>query len=215
MNDSMKKLVFLILISIAFLNLQAQPAGYKPVASLAVFKQQFTAAAQKTTSIKSDFLQEKNLAMLEDKIVSKGKFWFKKNSMVRMEYNQPFQYLMILNQDAVYIKDGQKENKMTTRGNKLFQQINKIMIDCIQGTALENKDFKTAVYENAQGFMIEMIPTVKSLKEFFNTIHIVVNKKDLSVIKIDLIEQGGDNTVINFINKEINATIPDALFTVK
>eukprot|EP01035_Chromulina_nebulosa_P030928 gene30928-41162_t len=116
----MKKLGLLLFICIVFIGLHAQPAGYKPVASLPTFKQQFTVAAQKTQSIKSDFIQEKNLAMLEDKIVSKGKFWFKKNNMVRMEYSQPFQYLIVMNQDAVYIKDGQKENKMNTRGNKLF-----------------------------------------------------------------------------------------------
>ena len=127
---------------------EAQYAGYAPVADLTKFKSDFSAATQKTNSIKSEFVQEKNLSMLSEKIISKGKFWFKKESQVRMEYSQPYQYLMIINKDKVFVKDGQKENKISTKSNKLFQQINKIMIDCMQGTALSNPDFKTRIFEN-------------------------------------------------------------------
>jgi hypothetical protein len=38
----------------------------------------FATASQKINSVQSDFVQEKNLSMLSEKIVSKGKFWFKK-----------------------------------------------------------------------------------------------------------------------------------------
>lgn len=68
-----------------------------------------------------------------------------KESKVRMEYNQPYLYLMIINKDKVFVKDGTKENKVSTKSNKLFKQINQIMIDCMQGTALNNTDFKTRV----------------------------------------------------------------------
>lgn len=211
----MRKILLIATILFTTLQLSAQHSGFMPITNMAAFKTAFTQAAQKTQSIKSDFVQEKNLAMLSDKIVSKGKFWFKKNDMVRMEYTQPFQYLMIMNKDAVYIKDGQKENKMSTRSNKLFQQINKITVDCIQGTALDNKDFSVHVFENGQSYLIEMSPISKSLKEYFKNINIVVAKKDYSVSKIDMIEPGGDNTVLNFTNKELNTNIPDAVFAIK
>lgn len=208
--------IFLVTMGIVLFSMaMAQHPGYKPVANLDAFKKDFTAAAQKIQTIKSDFLQEKNLSMLSDKIVSKGKFWFKKNDQVRMEYLQPFNYLMIMNQNAVYIKDGQKENKMSTRSNKLFQQINRITVDCIQGTALDNRDFSIAVFESAQGYLIEMTPVTRTLKEFFKNINININKKDYAVTKIDLVEPGGDNTAISFINRELNTNIPDILFAIK
>jgi outer membrane lipoprotein-sorting protein len=211
----MPKLLFILTCLLATNLSNAQYAGYKPVTNMAAFKQEFTAAAQKIQTIKSDFLQEKNLAMLSDKIVSKGKFWFKKDNLVRMEYQQPFQYLMIMNQNAVYIKDGQKENTMSTRSNKLFQQINKITVDCIQGTALDNKDFSVNVFESPQSYLIEMSPLSKSMKDFFKNINITVAKKDYAVNKINMIEPGGDNTVISFTNREINAAIPETIFAIK
>ena len=199
----------------ASVSLKAQYSGFSPVTDLAKFKMEFAAATQKTASIKSDFVQEKNLSMLSEKITSKGKFWFKRESLVRMEYNQPYAYLMILNRDKVYVKDGNKENKISTRSNKLFQQINKIMIDCMQGTALNNPDFKTRVFENKNSSLVELVPQTKSLKEMFKSINVIVDRKDFSVMSIEMQELSGDNTLIRFTNKELNAAIPDALFTIK
>jgi outer membrane lipoprotein-sorting protein len=207
------KLVILVLCCI--LTAQAQYPGYKSVANSAQFRELFSSTAKATQTIKSDFVQEKELSLLSEKIVSKGKFWFKKDSKVRMEYQQPFQYLMIMNQNNIYIKDGQKENKISTRSNKLFQQINKIMMDCIQGTVLNNPEYKINVFENNQSFLIELTPSAKALREFFKNINIFVSRKDYSVVKLELHEQSGDKTVISYLNREMNTNLPDALFTIK
>lgn len=132
-----------------------------------------------------------------------------------MEYNHPFQYLMIINQDKVYIKDGQKENKMSSKSNKLFQQINRIMVDCMQGTALNNTDFKTRLFEGKSAYLVELTPVVKGMREMFKTITVYVDKKDFSVMNLEMLELGGDNTVIRFINKELNTTLADTLFDTK
>lgn len=211
----MRKIILIIAVLFVGTSLKAQYPGYSPVADLVKFKTDFSVATQKTTSIKSDFVQEKNLSMLSEKIVSKGNFWFKKDNRVRMEYNQPFKYLMILNKDKVYVKDGQKENKVSTSSNKLFQQINKIMIDCMQGTALNNPDFKTRVFENKTGALVELTPVTKGLKELFKSINVIVDKKDFSVLSIEMQELSGDNTIMRFTNKELNASIPDTLFDIK
>ncbi|MEO6254536.1 MAG: outer membrane lipoprotein carrier protein LolA [Ferruginibacter sp.] len=211
----MRKLILIILVIAAGFSSNAQYAGYNPVADLAKFKTEFSAATQKTTSIRSDFTQEKNLSMLSEKIISKGNFWFKKDSRVRMEYNLPFKYLMILNKDKVYVKDGQKESKVSTKSNKMFQQINKIMIDCMQGTMLANTDFKTHIFENKNNTLVELIPLTKGLKELFKSINVIVDKKDFSVASIQMLEVSGDNTIMRFTNKELNASIPDTLFDIK
>ena len=89
------------------------------------------------------------------------------------------------------------------------------MIDCMQGTALNNPDFKTRVFENKNNGLVELTPVTKGLKEMFKNINVVVDKKDFSVISIEMQELSGDNTLIRFINKEPNAAIPDNLFAIK
>lgn len=210
----MHKLILMLLLIGSGVTLKAQYAGYTQLADLTKFKELFAAEAQRIVTIQSDFVQEKNLSMLSEKIISKGKFWFKKDSRVRMEYNQPFQYLMIINKDKVFVKDGQKQNTISTRSNKLFQQINKITVDCVQGTVLTNPDFSTRVFENKSAYLVELTPVSKNLKEFFKTIVVIADKKDYSVTNIEMNENSGDNTVIHFVNKEMNTTLPDALFAI-
>lgn len=211
----MRKPILLLLMIVTGLISKAQYAGYTLMLELKNFKTSFSAAAQKTTSIKSDFVQEKNLSMLSEKITSKGKFWFKKDNQVRMEYSAPFQYLLVINKDKVFIKDGQKQNTINTKSNKLFQQINKITVDCVQGNVLNNPDFKIRVFESKGGFLVELTPISKGLKDFFKTINVIVDKKDYAVASIEMNENSGDNTVIRFSNKEMNTNIPDALFAIK
>lgn len=212
----MRKIVVTLLCIILFhLSVVAQPKGFKPVANLESFRSSFTSETQKVFSIKSDFTQEKNLSILSEKIISRGKFWFRRENLVRMEYQHPFQYLMIMNGNYVYIKDGQQENKISIKSNKLFQKINKITVDCIKGSILNNTDFKVVAFENQQQYLLEMTPVTTGMSEFFLRIEVTIDRKDYSVIRINMIEPGGDNTIISFQQKELNATIDDSVFSVK
>lgn len=205
----------LVLFFMAFTCLAfAQPKGFTLLQNDSAFRNKLTETAKKTQTIKSEFTQEKNLNVLSEKITSKGLFKFKKNNKVRMEYTQPFKYLLVINGDKVMIKDAQKTNSFSSRSNKLFTVVNNIIIDCVQGTALENKEFKSVVFKNDKSYLLQLTPVKKELKEYFATISLYLDIKECSVVRIDMLEPSGDTTIINFINKEINAIIPDTDFTI-
>ncbi len=210
----MRRTIFIILCFLT-VQLQAQTAGYKPVANTDEFKKQFAKAAQTTQTIQCDFVQDKNLSMMADKIVSKGKFWFKRDNKVRMEYEKPSYYLLVINGTNIKTKDGQKENKVSAKSNKIFEQVNNMMIDCVQGTALDNKNFTSKLFENGPNYLVELTPANKNLKGIFKTINLTVDKKDYTVTKIDMQEQSGDNTVISFQHRLTNVNIKDEVFSVK
>ncbi len=205
-----------IIISIIILSsaVVAQPANEK-IRDLNEFKLNLSAASKNLQTIKSEFTQEKNLALLNEKVISKGRFLFKKQNKVRMEYVTPFSYLMVINGDRVMIRDQQKSSSFSARSNRLFTLINNIIIDCVQGTILENKQFTYEVFVTKSGYMIKLVPVKKELKEFFEHIHVYIHSSDYTVQKFDLVEPGGDNTLITFHNKEINAIIADSYFNVR
>ena len=210
----MFKLAILLIAFISVFNFAfSQPKGFKAVADEIAFRKLISSSANSTSTIKSNFTQEKNLQVVSEKIISKGTFRFKKPNKVRMEYTQPYKYLLIINQDKVIIKDEQKTNSFSSKSNKLFTIINNIIIDCVQGTALDNKDFKTVIYSNDKNYLLVLTPVKKSLSEFFQDIHVYLDIKDGSVVKIDLREPTGDNTMIIFTEKEINAPINDTVFS--
>jgi len=211
----MHKIYFLVLIVFITADVKAQQGEYAPVKDLEKFKEQFTAVAAKVQTIKSDFTQEKNLSMLSEKIVSKGKFWFRKENLLRMEYTKPYEYLMILNKDNIYIKDGEKESRVSVKSNKIFQQINKIVIDCVEGEVFNNPDFNTTAFESKTSYKVELSPIGKTLKQFFTNIDVFIDKKDYSVTTIEMNENSGDNTILHFTDREFNTVIPDAVFAIK
>jgi outer membrane lipoprotein-sorting protein len=204
-------LVFLFIGS-AFTSVVAQPAGFSAVKDLAAFKTRFSTESSKVLSITSDFKQEKELIALTEKITSTGKFWFKRTNKVRIDYQKPFVYRLIMNGEKILIKDDQQENRVNVKSNKLFQQVNKIMLDCIQGTILSSKDFSSIVYENDKSYLLAMTPNSKALKEFFETIYLSVDKKDYSVNSIEMKEPGGDRTVLTFTNKSLNQPVNEDIF---
>lgn len=210
---SVVKYTLLVMCSLMLtLQASAQYAGYKSISDLAAFKKQFAVESAKVQSITSDFVQQKELLALTETITSSGKFWFKRSNRVRIDYTKPFIYRMVMNGDKMMVKDDQKESRINVKSNKLFQQVNKIMIDCVQGTILDSKDFTTRVFENDKTYLLEMTPVSKTLKEFFQTIVLSVEKKDYSVKSIDMNEPSGDKTTITFSNKVLNAQVADEVF---
>lgn len=209
----MRRILVVVLSIIAFSAL-AQKDGYKPVQNAEQFKKDFAAQNAKISSVKSTFVQEKTLTMLTDKIISSGEFWFKRSDKIRIEYKTPYTYLLIINGDQMITKDNQKESHVNTSSNKLFRQINRIIIDCVQGTILNNKDFSVKIFENQNRFLVQLTPQTKTIKEFFQTISLTLDKSDYSVSELELQEQGGDTTVMRFSNKQLNTTISDSVFAV-
>ncbi len=212
MNKHFFSILFLSVLTIVTI---AQPAGFHTLKDEPFFRQKFSETAVKLSTIQADFVQVKNLNVLDEKITSKGKFWFKKQNKVRMEYSSPYTYLMIINQDKMTIKDGAKSTTLSSKGNKLLENVNKIMIDCVQGTAIDSKDFVIKIFENEKQYLLEMVPAKKVMLEFISDIRLYIEKTDYSVHKMEMIEPNGDNTIFTFLNKKFNENIAETFFTVQ
>jgi outer membrane lipoprotein-sorting protein len=213
MKKLMRNCFLLFVIVILTGTVRAQYSGYNPISDIATFKKAFAAEAVKINSITSNFKQEKTLTALTETITSEGTFNFKRTNKVKLEYKKPFSYVMIMNGDKMLVKDDGQANTVNLKSNKLFQQVNRIIVDCIQGTILDSKDFTSRVFDNQKEFLLEMTPTSKSLRGFFQTIVLTVEKKDYSVASIKMNEPSGDTTIITFTEKKINALVPDEMFS--
>lgn len=189
--------------------------NFKIVKDTTVLKQKIESMSKATVSIESDFIQEKNLSMLSEKIISKGHFVFKKENLLRWEYSSPSKYLIVINKEKVVIKDEKKTTKYDMNSNKVFKEINDIMLSCVQGTIFKSNKFKTSYYENEKFYKLELIPQVKNMKETFKKINLYFDKNVTSVAKMEMIESNEDLTSIDFTNKKLNAPIAETIFIVK
>ena len=210
----MRKQLLYILICVLSVSIKAQ-TGFKAVKDTVSLKEKINHISKETNSLESDFVQVKTLNMLSEKITSKGHFCFKKDNLLRWEYVSPYTYIIVINKDKVLIKDESKLKKYDMNSNKIFKEINDIMISCINGNILSSNKFKIAYSENDKSYRLELTPLVKGMKESLKKIYMYFDKAVTSVIKLEMVESTDDFTVIDFTNKKVNGDIPAEKFILK
>ncbi len=196
-------------------NVHAQKTGFSAMSNTAALQQALAKNAQVTQTISSDFNQVKNMKMLNDKVSSKGKFYYKQSDKVRIEYTSPFSYLLVMNSGMIAVKENGKVSKINTRNSLTMQSVNKIMMDCMRGTVFGNKDFSVNAYASSGQYLLTLTPQSSAVKGLFKNIDVYINKSDNQVTKLVMTENGGDNTVMTFSNRKLNSNLADALFSVR
>lgn len=187
--------------------------SFTEIKDLAGFKKKFAEATSKTTTIEAGFTQVKNLSVLSEKITTKGNFLFKKEKKLRWEYTQPFHYLVILNNETMYVQDEEKKSRIDVRSNKMFAEINTIIMGCVQGNLFnDEKKFQSSFFENDKLNMVKLKPLASNLKEYLSEIRIYFNKDDFTVTRLEMHEPSGDYTNIDFTGEKINGNLPDEKF---
>ena len=93
------KLIHSILVTLALLLLTVADAVSAPL-SAARQKEvvaSLSKAAAAMSSMSCDIVQTKQMSLLKDKMVSRGKMYYKKSNKLRWEYTSPYTYSLILN----------------------------------------------------------------------------------------------------------------------
>ena len=211
----MKSILSTLLLFFTFSAFAQVPAGFKAVKDTAAFKQKMEAQSKLINTIESDFIQEKYLSVMSEKIESEGHFCFKKVNMLRWEYTVPYKYLIAINKDKMFIKDNGKISKYDINSNKMFKSINEMMMNTVQGNLLNSKEYKAKYYENEKQYLLELSPLQKGAKDFLKVIQLYIDKTDYAVVKVKMIEPSDDYTTIDFTNHKNNLPISDEKFIVK
>lgn len=189
--------------------------SFQPMKDSKAFQQKLHTIATETNTLQSDFVQIKHLDVLSEDIESNGKLFYKANNKLRWEYTTPLEYLIVLKDGKVSIKDEGKVSSYDLSGNKTFQKINEMMIGSIQGDLLINEaDYNYEFQESSDKYLVVMYPKQKKVQEFMKSINIYFSKKDYSVEQVKMLEQSGDYTLMKFKNKQTNASISDKTFSI-
>jgi len=207
------KRTIILLIAIFFLSYgYAQEESLRKMKDTASFKIKLEGIAKSTTSIESDFTQEKHMSFMLEPIINKGHFYFKKENRIRWEYTDPFSYIIVMNNGKISIKDGDKEKKFDIKSRMIFNKINSMMLSTIKGDVLDNEDFKGTFLENDKYLIIQLVPTTSKMKKHMKQIHIYFDKVNYHVSKLRMEEVSGDYTIIKFQNRVTNENVSDDRF---
>lgn len=209
-----KPLIFLFII-IGLSSFQKEQDDFHPIEDIDSFIEKIDLYAAETNTIKSNFTQEKHLTMLEEVLVSEGHFIFQKENNVLWEYKKPIDYAIIVFEGQFTIRDGNKVNAFDIQSNRMFREINNMIITSVSGNFLDNPDFKSTYFENNTFYLVKLSPLKQEVKNMLSTIEIYFNKNDISVSEVKFIEPGDDFTLIQFSETEFNEPVSKQVFKVE
>lgn len=187
--------------------------GFLPVENTGLLIEQLNKNSATIESIQSQFIQKKQLEFLDETIISKGSFWFRKENNLRWAYREPFNYLIVIHDGKFSIRDGERISAYDIESNPAFSEINKLIVDMVRGNITPER-FEMEAYENTNRYLVKLVPRDVTMNKVISAMEIYFSKADLTVDEVIMKESEEDYTVITFIDKQINEVIEDSVFSV-
>lgn len=172
----------------------------------------------KVSTIQTDFIQEKNLALFKQKLILKGKIFIQKPRMLSWRVFTPMRYCLVINGNNIsqWDEDTNRVQSVSLAKNPSFQVAIQQMQNWFSGTYKSMQgDYQISLISQ-QPLKLEFIPKEKSLAANFIQRVTVLFQDDRQYIKeIDILEKSGDSTLLAFIDAQLNQEISPKAWEVK
>lgn len=188
----------------------------KPLTSIDGFQERLKKEAASLSSIESDFTQEKYLDVFNDKIISKGRFYYRQENKIRMDYTTPVDYQIVINGQKLKIVSEGKSNVVNLGSNRMMDEMKGMLAACMVGDLSSiTSAYKLDYYESPSLYVVKIRPVSKSVQAYISEIVISINKEDMSVQTLRLSENEKDYTEYRFTNRKYNTLTNDEKFIIR
>lgn len=203
----MRNILYILFFMVVAVNAQTKMS----TTEAAIFKAKVKAQSTTINTLLSDFTQYKHLDFLSNDIVTSGKLAFKSPNTVKWEYVTPFKYSILFKNEMLFINDEGKKNNVDIGSNKMFKQLNNLIINSVKGDMFDEEEFDITYFKNGENSEVHSSPKDKKFSKYIKAFHITFNDEG-DVVEIKMIEQSEDYTKIVFNNRAVNITLPDEIF---
>jgi outer membrane lipoprotein-sorting protein len=172
-----------------------------------------------TTNVQSDFTQEKDLAVLQHKVILKGRLAVQQPAWLSWQVTEPIRYNLVLDGTTLQQWDEATDRiqKMSLAGNPVFGVVAAqlqawfagrfdTLLKDFSAVADGSKDSPTIVFTPREGTFVE-----KAIRRVVLTLR--PDHRYLSHMLIE--EKSGDRTLMTFTNTLLNATLEPTMWEVK
>jgi len=208
-NFRIKNLLLLLLLFCA------TPA-YAEEMALAPLLVELKLAAAQIETLSSPFMQEKYLDIFAEKLLSEGRFAYRKPDLLRWELLTPVASGFVLRGDQ-----GERWNRLSHKQESFSVKKDPVMGMIAQqllAWARVDLDWLQSRYrmelQTMTPVVLHLYPRDKGEAEFIDHLQIQFSADRSHVVAVQMVEQGGDSTTIRFTDVEINADLPDSAFQV-
>lgn len=213
-----KFLLLLLLFCCLFKELLAQaPSGYQllTASEQEYLVQKIKNQQAKVEDMSMDFTQIKVMKMMKNKVTMKGKMQFKKPQSLRIDYLNPIQMSIAMNNGQWAIKEAGKVNKFSEKTMPSLYYVNQMLLESVQGTIIQSSHFSAQVYQSKNDYYMVLIPKEAALKKWFQEVNVIMNKNTLQVEQVTLKETKEEYTQMIFYNVQQNQNLKTGDFQIK
>lgn len=171
-------------------------------------------AASRTTTISSEFIQEKHLSMLEDAVYSRGRFYYKRNDRLRWEFIEPASWGFVVNGEKAKRWRGPAGSGQSFAVHRV--PFIKTFTDQVFAWARADFEWMRQRYcitlLSESPVDLKLVPVLSEEKEYLDHIRIVFAAGAAHVSTVEVHEADGDFTIIRFLKTVLNLPLHDDLF---
>lgn len=166
-----------------------------------LFYSELSRRSSEVTTIKSSFTQTKHVKLLNTKVVSKGKFQYKKGVDTRFDYASPKVMSIIMTNSNLRISTPTKTTTYDFAKQQSLAELAVIMEACVSGKLRELPSKYKVTYKLASDFHVITITNLKrGADNPYTMIELHFCLEDYSLRELILYERSEDTTFYSFNN---------------
>ena len=169
-------------------------------------------------TLKTNFIQEKEMAMFKEKLVLTGRIYLEKPNKVAWHVDKPLRYSVLITDKFIrqWDEDTNQVQEISLTKNPIFQNVIKqltVWFSGEYGSLLDTNDVRL-VKQNP--LVLEFSPRANNdARKVIKTITITFREDETYLQQIRMQELSGDVTTIRFTNTILNAPLDSSSFEVK
>ncbi len=189
-------------------------ASAAPCTSTATCLDAVRAAQQATGTLDARFVQTKHVALLDEPLVSTGRFRFRRPDRVRLDVETPQPATILIAGRDVRIPGLPADEQRALAASPLaamFTELGALFAGTLDRAPAH---FAMRAQADAAGdVVVTLTPTAPAFQRLFRTIALRFGGTPLGVRSMRLEETLGDHLVVELRDVRRNAELPDAVFT--
>ena len=171
-----------------------------------------------TRTIQTDFIQEKNLALFNQKIILKGKVFIQKPGLLSWRIMSPMRYSMVIKGSTIsqWDEDTNQVQQVSLAKNPGFQIAVTQMQNWFYGTFRSMLDNYKITLTTEHPITLEFVPLENSVSHnFINRVTVLFQNDERYIKEVHIEEKGGDSTSLVFVNTQLNQPIKSGAWEVR
>ncbi len=211
-------IIYILLSCFSPLFISSTPAAGDETADIIEMLRRLGENVSAFKSLKTNFVQEKDLAIFQNRIIMKGRIYLQKPNRMAWHVDEPVKYSVVITDKSIrqWDEDTNRVQEIALSGNPVFQNVLNQLTVWFSGDYISLlKDYDARILKKSP-LVFEFTPKVNNVAgKIIKSITISLREDEKYLRQIKILELSGDSTTITFKDTIFNAPINDTDFEVK